>query len=198
MEKTIFILEDDAGVRETLCTILESDGYKRVCFFDEISLLESMRQRCPLAILLGVNLRSRSGLEILKDLVPYSVPVVMISGHGDIPTAVAAMKNGASDFIEMPLKREDILDRLENIVTGVPSNPNRTLKERISSLNFAGREPLTRRERDVLQLAAIGSSNKKIGKMLGISFRTVEDHRSKIIHKLGFKSLAELLIAILK
>jgi FixJ family two-component response regulator len=198
MEKTIFILEDDAGVRETLRTILESDGYKRVCFVDEISLLESMRQFCPLAILLGVNLRSRSGLEILKDLVPYSVPVVMISGHGDIPTAVAAMKNGASDFIEMPFKREDILDRLENIVTGVPSNLDRTLKERIFSLNFAGREPLTRRERDVLQLAAIGSSNKEIGETLGISHRTVEDHRSKIIHKLGFKSLAELLIAILK
>ncbi len=197
MEKTIFILEDDTGVRETLRTILESGGYKTVCFADEISLLESTRQRSPLAILLDVDLRGRSGLEILKDLVTYSAPVVMIAGSCDIPTAVAAIKNGAFDFIEIPFKREDILDPFE-IVTGDSGNRNITLEQRISSLNFPGREPLTRRERDILQLAAIGCSNKKIGEMLGISYRTVEDHRYNIVHKLGFRSIAELLITVLK
>ena len=101
MEKTIFILDDDTGVRETLRIILESDGYKAVCLFDEASLHKALRQRSPLAILLDVNLPGRSGLEILKDLTRYSVPVVMISGYGDISTAVAAMKGGALEaFVE--------------------------------------------------------------------------------------------------
>ena len=198
MEKTIFILDDDADVRETLRVILESGGYKGVCFADETGLTEATRTQCPLAILLDVNLPGRSGLEILKDLATYSVPVVMISGHGDIPTAVAAMKYGALDFIQKPVRRGDILDRLKNIAPVLSRNPNTAIQQTISSLNFAGREPLTRRERDVLQLAATGSSNKEIAKKLGISYRTVEDHRSNSMHKLGLKNIAELLITVLK
>lgn len=198
MEKTIFILDDDAGVRETLRTILEAGGYKGVCFADETGLLEAIRQRCPLAILLDVNLPGRSGLEILKDLSSYAVPVVMISGFGDIPTVVEAMKAGALDFIEKPFKYGDILARLENIFTGYSGKHTEALQKKISSLNFPGREALTRRERDVIELAATGCSNKEIGERLGISHRTVEDHRSNIMHKLGLKNIAELLITVLR
>src|SRR4051812_47069709 len=116
MKRTVFVFDDDADVRETLRTILEPSGYKEVCFADGISLLEATRQRCPLAILLGLDLPGRSGLEVLRDLRTYSVPVIMISGDGDIPTVVAAMKDGALDFIQKPFNRGDILDRLENIV----------------------------------------------------------------------------------
>ncbi len=198
MEKTFFILDDDVSVREALRTILEFGGYKAVCFADETGLLQAIRQRCPLAILLDVNLPGRSGLEILKGVATYTVPAVMISGHGDIPTVVEAMKNGALDFIEKPFKYEDILGRLEKIVAGFSGNRNTTLQQKISSLNFPGREPLTRRERDVLQLAVTGSSNKEIAENLGISYRTVEDHRSNITHKLGLKNIAELLVTLLK
>jgi len=197
MEKTIFILDDDTGVRETLRIILESDGYKAVCLFDEASLHKALRQRSPLAILLDVNLPGRSGLEILKDLTRYSVPVVMISGYGDISTAVAAMKGGALDFIQKPLKRGDVLDRLKNIDT-VFSRNHKIAIQRTLSVNLPGREPLTRRERDVAQLVAAGSSNKEIAEALGISYRTVEDHRANIMRKLGVKSGHELVIAILK
>lgn len=110
MEKTVFVLDDDPVVRETLRIILESDGCKATCFFDEASLHEALRQRSPLAILLDVNLPARSGLKVLKDLKKYSVPVVMISGYGDIPTAVAAVTGGALDFLQKPLKRFDVLN----------------------------------------------------------------------------------------
>lgn len=198
MEKTIFVLEDDADARGALCTILESGGYKRVCFANETGLLESTRQRSPLAILLDVNLPGRSGLDVLKDLTAYSVPVVIISGDGDIPTAVAAIKNGALDVIETPFKREDILDRLENIAAGASGDPHEPPRQKLESFHFPGCEPLTRRERDILQLAATGSTNKEISEVLGISYRTVEDHRSNIVHKLGVRNIADLLIIMLK
>lgn len=198
MEKTIFILDDDAAVRETLRTILKAGGYEGVCFADEAGLLDAIRQRCPLAILLDVNLPGRSGLEILKDLATYAVPVVMISGDGDVPTVVDAMKNGALDFIEKPFKYADILSCLEKMLARSSCDRTAALQQKISSLNFPGREPLTRRERDVIQLAATGWSNKQIAEKLGISHRTVEDHRSNIMHKLGLKNMTELLITVLK
>ena len=198
MEKTVFILDDNANARETLCTILNSGGYKAVSFADETSLHEAIQQRCPLAVLLDINLPGKSELEILKHLATYYVPVIMISCFGDIPAAVAAMKAGALDFIRRPFTRGDILDRLENIDNVFSRNRNRSHLQKISSLNFPGREPLTRRERDVLQLATIGYSSKQIAETLGIGYRTVEEHRSSIVHKLGYKNITELLITLMK
>jgi len=195
--KEIFILDDEADVRETLCTILGSGSYKPVCFADEASLMEAMRRRNPAAVLLDVHLPGRSGLDILKDLAVYHVPILMISGQGDIATAVAAIKDGAIDFIQKPFKSRDILDRLGKITAGFSRDTSTALERKISMKNFPGRVPLTPRERDVLQLVATGSSNKEIGETLGISYRTVEEHRSNIMHKLGVKNIAELLIAVL-
>ncbi len=194
----IFILDDEEGVRQTLCAILDSGGYKGVCFANDASLLEAIRRHCPAAVMLDVNLPGRSGLEILKDLAAYATPVVMISGSGSISTAVTSMKDGALDFIEKPFKRGDILERLQKIVARFASGNNTSIEQRVSSFNIPGREPLTRRERNVLQLLVTGAPNKQIGEMLGISYRTVEEHRSKIMHKLGLKNIAELLIAVLK
>lgn len=195
--KEIFILDDEVDVRETLCTILAFGDYEPVCFADEAGLLDAMRRRCPAAVLLDVNLPGRSGLDILKDLVAYPAPVLMISGQGDIETAVAAIKDGAVDFVQKPFKSKDILDRLARIMASLSSDNRTAIERRISMKNFPGREPLTRRERDVLQLVATGCSNKEIGETLGISYRTVEEHRSNIMHKLGVKNIAELLIAVL-
>lgn len=194
----IFILDDDEGVRTTLSTILASGGYKGVCFADEDSLFEAMRRFSPAAILLDVNLPGRSGLEILKDLASYPAPVIMISGYGDISTAVTAIKSGARDFIQKPFKGREILDQLKRIFAEFPRDSSTAIRQKVSSLNFPGSEPLTRRERDVLQLVACGRSNKEVGEILGISYRTVEDHRSNIMHKAGVNNIAGLLAAVLK
>lgn len=194
----IYILDDDANVRKTVCTILNAGGYRGVCFADGQSLLEAIRQRCPAAILLDLNLRGRSGLEILKDLAAYSCPVIMISGHGNISTAVQAMKDGARDFIEKPFKGSDLISRLGKVTAGFPNKSSKSLQQMLSTVNFPGRQPLTPRERDVVQCIATGLSNKEIAEKLEIGFRTVESHRSNIMHKLGVKTLAELLITVLK
>jgi FixJ family two-component response regulator len=125
-------------------------------------------------------------------------PVLMTSGHGDIATTVAAIKNGAFDFIQKPFKGKDLLDRLEKVVAGFSDRTGEVLEERTLSLNFPDQEPLTGREREVLQLVAAGSSNKDIGAALGISYRTVEDHHSKIMRKLGVRNVAELLSAVFR
>lgn len=198
MEREVFILDDDPDVRETLRTMLEIGGYTVVCFSDSTGLLETVRRRCPVCILLDVNLPGRSGLEVLKDLRNYPVPVLMISGVGDIPTAVAAVRDGALDFIPKPFNRADILARLERIIAEFTPRSSGVLDQRIVSMRFAGRQPLTPRERDVLRLVVAGHSNKDIGSELRISHRTVEEHRSNVMHKLGAKNVAELLVAVLK
>ncbi len=194
--KTVFVLDDDPLVRGTLRIILEPDGYKATCFFDEASLHEALRQRSPLAILLDVNLPARSGLEVLH-LKKHSVPIVMISGYGDIPTAVAAVKGGALDFLQKPLKRGEVLNQLRSIDTAV-SRTDKTPIQRKLSADFPGRERLSCREQDVLRLLATGSLSKEIAYALGISYRTVDDHRSNILRKLGVRNSQELLIAVLK
>ena len=194
----IFVLDDDEDIRKTLCLILDSGGYKGVCFADESSLLEAIRQRCPAAIMLDVKLRGRSGLEILKGLKAYTTPVVMISGCGDIPTAVAAIKGGALDFFEKPFRKKDVLDRLKKIVAVFAEDRKTVLQRKLSSFSVPGRAPLTRREREVLEQMAMGASNKIAAQVLGISSRTVEDHRCNMIKKLGVKNSVELLAAVLK
>ncbi len=193
----IFILDDEADVREALRAILQSGGYSAVCFADEAGLLDAVRRRCPVAILLDVNLPRRSGLEILKDLADCPAPVIIISGQGDIPMAVRAIKEGAQDFIQKPFKRKDLLELLEKLLADSSIRTREAIKK-LSSVNFPGREPLTRRERDVLRQVAIGASNKEAAIALGISFRTVEEHRSNIMRKLGVKSAAELIITMLR
>ena len=188
------ILDDEAFAREALRVILEHAGYNVICFANELALLEMTRRRCPSCILLDVKLPGRSGLEILKDLADYPAPVIMVSGQGDIPMAVNAIKSGAVDFIQKPFRAKEIVSQLEGIITGFSfRNRKDVLGENLSLLNFPGKEPLTRRERQVLQLLTSGLSNKEAALTLGISPRTVEDHRANIMRKLNVKSTTELL-----
>jgi FixJ family two-component response regulator len=103
---------------------LENAGYKVTCFADETSFLAMMRQRNPACIVLDVELRERSGFEVLNDLAAYPTPVIMISDHGNIPMAVKAIKSGAEDFIEKPLRGEELINRLVNILRGSSSRRN--------------------------------------------------------------------------
>jgi FixJ family two-component response regulator len=193
----IFVVDDDPAVRETLSMVLSAGGYQVICFADGAALLAVARTRTPACILLDVHIPGKSGLDILKELrgEDYPAPIFMISGQGDITMAVSAIKNGALDFIEKPFRGSEIVARLDEAIGAYARRQADASKA--TSLHFPGREPLTRREREVLEQFAAGSSNKEAGRQLGISPRTIEDHRANIMKKLGARNAADLIRIVL-
>jgi FixJ family two-component response regulator len=189
----IFVLDNDPAVRETLRIILERGGYEAICFAGGEALLKAVRQRLPVCIFLDVMLPGRSGLEILEDLRRVSVPTIMISGYGDIPIAVKSLKNGAVDFVEKPFSGEEIIRRLEKVI----GEHRRTPEAPPLLHDHPGWEVLTSRERDVLEHVVAGHSSKQTGSALRISHRTVEDHRARILRKLGVRNSSELVLTVL-
>ncbi|MBV8925949.1 MAG: response regulator [Bradyrhizobium sp.] len=188
----IFVVDDDPAVRDTLSMVLSAGGYEVICFADGAALLSVARGRTPAAILLDVHIPGKSGLDILKELhgEDYPAPIFMISGQGDIAMAVNAIKSGALDFIEKPFRGSEIVARLDEAIGAYARR--QAQNSNIASLHFPGREPLTRREREVLEQFTAGASNKEAGRTLGISPRTIEDHRANIMKKLGAKNAADL------
>jgi FixJ family two-component response regulator len=161
-------------------------------------LLAAARSRAPACILLDIHVPGKSGLDILKELHAdnYPAPIFMISGKGDIPTAVDAIRSGAFDFIEKPFRRDGIVDRIKSAIKFFSSASNDD-RSPVPLRNFSGREPLTRREQQVLALLTTGASNKEAAQQLGISPRTVEDHRASVMKKLGARNTAELIRIVL-
>jgi FixJ family two-component response regulator len=117
----------------------------------------------------------------------------MISGQGDIAMAVSSIRNGALDFIEKPFRGSEIVGRLDEAITAYARRQADSSASKVASLHFPGREPLTRREREVLEQFTSGASNKEAGRQLGISPRTIEDHRANIMKKLGARNAADLI-----
>ena len=191
----IFVVDDDPAVRETLSMVLSAAGYQVICFADGAALLAVARSRTPAGVLLDVHIPGKSGLDVLKELhgEDYPAPIFMISGQGDIAMAVSAIKNGALDFIEKPFRGSEIVARLDEAIEAYTRRKTNDPASRIASLHFPGREPLTRREREVLEQFASGASNKEAGRHLGISPRTIEDHRANIMKKLGARNAADLI-----
>src|SRR4030088_2200852 len=190
----IFVVDDDPAVRETLSVVLSAGGYQVICFAGGAALLAVARTRTPSGILLDVHIPGKSGLDILKELhgEDYPAPIFMISGQGDITMAVNAIKSGALDFIEKPFRGSEIVARLDEAIEAYARRQAEKSASRIASLHFPGREPLTRREREVLEQFTAGASNKEAGRHLGISPRTIEDHRANIMKKLGARNAADL------
>jgi FixJ family two-component response regulator len=191
----IFVVDDDPAVRETLSTVLSAGGYQVICFADGAALLAVARSRTPSCILLDVHIPGESGLDILRELhgEDYPAPIFMISGQGDIAMAVSAIKSGALDFIEKPFRGSEIVARLNDAIEAYARRQAEDTASRVTSLHFPGREPLTRREREVLEQFSSGASNKEAGRHLGISPRTIEDHRANIMKKLGARNASDLI-----
>jgi FixJ family two-component response regulator len=188
----IFVVDDDSAVRDTLSMVLSAAGYEVICFADGAALLAVARNRTPSCILLDVHIPGKSGLDILRELhgEDYPAPIFMISGQGDIAMAVSAIKNGALDFIEKPFRGTELVARLDEAIGAYARRQEQNSS--IATLHFPGREPLTRREREVLEQFTAGASNKEAGRTLGISPRTIEDHRANIMKKLGARNAADL------
>ena len=192
----VFIVDDDYLVREALSIVLVDAGFQVTGFVNGESFLEVARWRMPECVLIDVHLPGCSGLELLKALNArrYRAPIFVISGRGDIPTAVEAIRNGALDFIEKPFDPASVVIRVRDAIHAWQSLGQ---DDGILTHDFHGHERLTARERDVLERIARGASNKETGGDLGISSRTVEVHRARIMEKLGAKNAADLMRIVL-
>jgi two-component system response regulator FixJ len=190
----VFLVDDDQSVREALSMVLSLEGYHVSGFSEGSSFLAAARARTPACIILDVHMPGRSGLDILKELNAqnYGAPIFIISGQGDIPMAVEAIKNGALDFIEKPFDADTVVTRVREAIAAFKRRGENGEGADLLAHSFPGRDLLTPRERDVLAQIARGASNKEAGRQLGISPRTIEVHRARIMEKLGARNAADL------
>ncbi|WP_406856400.1 response regulator [Alsobacter sp. KACC 23698] len=192
IDQDVFIVDDDGAVRDALRLVFEMEGFRVEAFPDGASFLAAARSRTPDVVVLDVHMPGRSGLEVLQELGPhYGAPVFMISGQGDIPMAVEAIRQGAHDFIEKPFDADTVVQRVRDAIEARGRKGARNSGDMILAA-FSGEEQLTPREREVLERIALGASNKEAGRQLGISPRTIEVHRARIMEKLGARNTADL------
>jgi two-component system response regulator DctR len=197
---TVYIVDDDAGVRDALGWLLRSRRLSSESFdsaeaFDaRLTTLRGLRgMREPSCVLLDVRMAGLSGLAMFEKIIGYgllpTLPVIFLTGHADVPTAVAAVKRGAFDFCEKPFSDNALVDRLEQAL----ALSSARLAELDKSIGLQARlEGLTERERDVLRLVVDGLANKMVADQLDISVRTVEVHRARVFEKMGVKSAVDL------
>lgn len=190
------IVDDDASVRDALSLLLKIEGFSARAFGDGDSFLEALPTFTPACVILDLHLPGSSGLATLRQLADlrFAPPVFVISGQSDVAMAVEAMKLGALDFFEKPFAASVMIERVREAVAA----HQRLTAGHIDGLaDFPGRDLLTRRERDVLAQVAHGASNKEAGRRLGISPRTIEVHRARIMDKLGARNAADLMRIVL-
>ena len=194
-DSEIFIVDDDSAVRDALDLVFSFAGFKVSTFAEGLAFLAAARERIPACIILDVNMPGRSGLDLLKELnaEQYAAPLFIMSGQGDIPMAVDAIRNGAVDFIEKPFDADMVVSRIRDVIA---MSAQRVMDGGMLP-DFVGRELLTPREREVLEQITAGASNKEAGRRLGISPRTVEVHRARIMEKLGARNAADLVRMVL-
>ncbi|MEP3275089.1 MAG: response regulator [Stappiaceae bacterium] len=196
-EDSIYIVDDDPAVRDALSIVLKMEGYAVTEFSSGDEFLTVAKTEIPSCVILDVHMPGRSGIDILSGLKAehYPAPIFIISGQGDIPMAVSAVKQGAFDFIEKPFDADSVLQRVAEAIKATARM--RAQAESGSSLNFPGVDLLTPREQDVLKEISGGASNKEAGRTLGISPRTIEVHRARIMEKLSVRNAAELVRLVL-
>ena len=193
---TVFVVDDDEGVRNSLRFLLKSVGLAAHAFGSASEFLATYRPSQPGCLVLDVRMPGMSGLELQEQLNLRGavIPVIFITGHGDIPMAVEAMQQGAFDFLQKPFRDQDLIDRIQRALERDARNraaldQHARIRERLDSL--------TPREREVLALMTRGKPNKIMAAELGVSQRTVEIHRARVMEKSGAASLAQLVRMVL-
>jgi RNA polymerase sigma factor (sigma-70 family) len=186
----VFVVDDDAGMRAAIESLLRSVGLAVQSFSSAFEFLARSSVEVPACLVLDVRLPGRSGLELQRELANTDpLPIVFITGHGDIPTSVRAMKAGAVEFLPKPFRDEDLLAAIEQAL----ARAKRTWRERIESTRLQRLfDSLTPRERQVFSLVVTGMLNKQIACELGISEVTVKGHRGHVMQKLHASSVADL------
>jgi FixJ family two-component response regulator len=189
----VFIVDDDEAVRKSLGTLLRSAGLAVATFASAQQFLASPRADVLSCLVLDLKMPGLSGLELQKRMaeVNIEIPIVFITGHGDIPTSVQAMKAGAVEFLTKPVRDQDLLDAIDQAI----QRDRNTRHKQAEIAELRGRyESLTSREREVMKLVVSGLLNKQIAVELGISEFTVKIHRGQVMGKMTADSLADLVI----
>ncbi|HUO18152.1 MAG TPA: response regulator transcription factor [Steroidobacteraceae bacterium] len=193
---TVFVVDDDEGVRNSLRFLLKSVGLATRPLASAGEFLETYKPSQPGCLVLDVRMPGMSGLELQQQLNLRGavIPVIFITGHGDIAMAVEAMQQGAFDFLQKPFRDQDLIDRIQRALERDARNrasleQHAKIRERLDSL--------TPREREVLALMTRGKPNKVMAAELGVSQRTVEIHRARVMEKSGAASLAQLVRMVL-
>ncbi|MGD2116901.1 MAG: response regulator FixJ [Chromatiales bacterium] len=188
---TVFVVDDDHAMRESLTWLIESVGLRVETYDSADAFLQSYYPGRSGCLLLDVRMPGMSGLELQEHLQrqQVTVPVIIITGHGDVPMAVRAMKAGAIDFIEKPFNDEQLLESIRNALTIDDMRRDREAQKAAVASRLA---QLTPREHEVMDMVTAGKSNKEIANTLGVSAKTVEAHRAKVMEKMQAGSLAEL------
>ena len=196
-EQTIYVVDDDEALRDSLLWMLESNGYRALGFDCAEAFLAAHRPGMAGCLVLDVRMPGMSGLELFEELRARlcPLPVVFVTGHGDVPMAVLALKKGASDFIEKPFNDKEMLALIEQCLVRERETRERLRQEADAARRLA---QLTGREREVLDLIVAGRLNKQIADDLGISIKTVEVHRARVMEKMQANSLAELVQAVVR
>ncbi len=190
-EPTVFIVDDDQAVARSLRWLIETVRLKVETFSSAQAFLDGYDAAKPGCMVLDVRMPGMSGLDLQERLAAqqFRVPIIFITGHGDVQMAVRAVQAGAFDFIEKPFNDQDLLDRIQKAIAfDTDQRGKQALRVQLGSL-FAS---LTPREHEVLDLVVEGMSNKAIANSLGLSAKTVEVHRAKVMEKMHARSVADL------
>ena len=190
-EATVFVVDDDDAVRDSLSMLLRSVGLHSEAFSSANEFLEQYDSERSGCLVLDIRMPGMSGMEMHEELCNLGsiLPIIFVTGHGDVPMAVEAMQRGAVDFLQKPYRDQELLDRINAALEFDTKNRTKlgqigTIRERL--------DKLTLREHEVMDLVVDGKANKVIAVDLGISQRTVEIHRGRVMEKMGARSLAQL------
>ena len=190
-QPTVFIVDDDAAIRFAMAALMDSVNLQHEIFESADEFLEKVTRQLPGCLVLDIRMPGLGGLELQEELIKRgnTVPIIFITGHGDVPMAVEAMQKGAVDFIQKPFRDQDLLDRIREAIA---TDEQRREEQQAHTVIEARLEKLTKREREVFELVVTGKPNKVIAYELGVSQRTVEIHRARVMEKMQARSLADL------
>ena len=195
-QETVFVVDDDEAVRDSLRWLLEANGYRVQCFSSAEQFIDAWQpHQHPgqiACLILDVRMSGMSGLELQERLIAdnASLPIIFVTGHGDVPMAVSTMKKGAMDFIEKPFDEAELRKLVERMLDKARSESTSVQQQRAAAERLG---KLTAREHQVLERIIAGRLNKQIADDLGISIKTVEAHRANIMEKLNVNTVADLL-----